>query len=80
MSCYHYEYIMNSEFCRGCPSAVVRVWPDPDSVGPPVELCGETLTNETREIISTGNSLKVSTHLASRMLIVIIGSVFVVYL
>ncbi|OQR78514.1 cubilin-like [Tropilaelaps mercedesae] len=44
---------------RGCPSAVVRVWPAPDSVGPPVELCGETLTNDTREIISTGNTLKV---------------------
>ncbi|XP_028968828.1 cubilin-like [Galendromus occidentalis] len=44
---------------RGCPSAVVRVWPDPNGVGPPVELCGETLTNETREIMSTGNTLKV---------------------
>lgn len=44
---------------RGCPSAVVRVWPDPESVGPPVELCGETLTNDTREIMSVSNVLKV---------------------
>ncbi|XP_065293590.1 cubilin-like isoform X1 [Dermacentor albipictus] len=43
---------------RGCPSAVVRVWKNLSDA--PLELCGEGLTNDTREVISTSNVLKVS--------------------
>lgn len=43
---------------RGCPNAVVRVWPDLSR--PPIELCGEGLSNETREFVSATEMLKVS--------------------
>ncbi|KAL3204476.1 hypothetical protein MRX96_011485 [Rhipicephalus microplus] len=43
---------------RGCPSAVVRVWKNLSDA--PLELCGEGLSNDTREVISTSNVLKVS--------------------
>ena len=43
---------------RGCPGAVVRVWKDESS--PPIELCGAGLTNETLEIVSRSETLRVS--------------------
>ncbi|RWS05515.1 CUB domain-containing protein-like protein, partial [Leptotrombidium deliense] len=45
---------------RGCPTSVVRIWKDFNQ--PPVEICGgiESLTNETRELISTTDMLKIS--------------------
>lgn len=43
---------------RGCPSAVVRVWNDKSK--PVIELCGANLSNDTRQIISSSNTLKVS--------------------
>ncbi|XP_022253784.1 cubilin-like isoform X3 [Limulus polyphemus] len=41
---------------RGCPGAVVRVWSDLSQ--PPIELCGEKLTNDTRQILSSSSVLK----------------------
>ena len=43
---------------RGCPSAVVRVWKELSST--PIELCGAGLTNETLEIMSSSETLRVS--------------------
>ncbi|KAG8192223.1 hypothetical protein JTE90_014084 [Oedothorax gibbosus] len=43
---------------RGCPGAVVRVYPELGE--PPMELCGESLENHTREIISSSNIMKIS--------------------
>ncbi|RWS07949.1 cubilin-like protein, partial [Dinothrombium tinctorium] len=45
---------------RGCPAAVVRVWRDFNQ--PPLEMCGNEneLTNETRELISATDMLKIS--------------------
>ncbi|XP_076304825.1 dorsal-ventral patterning tolloid-like protein 1 isoform X5 [Tachypleus tridentatus] len=41
---------------RGCPGAVVRVWPDLSLL--PIELCGEALSNSTRQILSVSTILK----------------------
>ena len=43
---------------RGCPGAVVRIWKDLAS--PPIELCGEGLTNDTRQFISSTEMLRLS--------------------
>ncbi|XP_064103778.1 cubilin-like isoform X5 [Macrobrachium nipponense] len=49
---------------RGCPAAVVRVWPDLDKV--PIELCGEKLTNEAAVFISKSSLMRVSFLTADR--------------
>jgi hypothetical protein len=43
---------------RGCSGAVVRVWLDLSQQ--PVELCGSQLSNETSELISATNMLKIT--------------------
>ncbi|XP_015783415.1 cubilin isoform X2 [Tetranychus urticae] len=43
---------------RGCPTAVLRVWSDLSK--PPIELCGVGLENDTQEMLSTTNMLKIS--------------------
>ncbi|XP_055936422.1 cubilin-like isoform X1 [Argiope bruennichi] len=43
---------------RGCPGAVVRVYPELSE--PPMELCGESLANHSREILSSSNIMKIS--------------------
>jgi len=43
---------------RGCSGAVVRVWLDLSQQ--PVELCGSELNNETIQLISTTNLLKIT--------------------
>ncbi|KAK7084520.1 Domain first found in C1r, C1s, uEGF, and bone morphogenetic protein [Halocaridina rubra] len=49
---------------RGCPAAVVRVWPDLDKV--PIELCGERLSNDAALIISKSSIMRVSFLTADR--------------
>lgn len=43
---------------RGCPGAVVRVYPELGE--PPMELCGESLANSSREVLSSSNIMKIS--------------------
>ncbi|GIY50571.1 cubilin [Caerostris extrusa] len=43
---------------RGCPGAVVRVYPELSE--PPMELCGESLANHSREVISSSNIMKIT--------------------
>ncbi|XP_037074507.1 CUB domain-containing protein 2-like [Pollicipes pollicipes] len=43
---------------RGCPAAVVRVWQDLKSS--PIELCGDSLPEEVKQIVSTGRVMKIS--------------------
>ena len=43
---------------RGCPAAVLRIWPGPESI--PLELCGENLGPKTLQIISMGSLLRLS--------------------
>ncbi|XP_045128988.1 cubilin-like isoform X3 [Portunus trituberculatus] len=49
---------------RGCPAAVVRVWPDLDKV--PIELCGEGLTDDASLIISKSSLVRVAFLTADR--------------
>ncbi|RWS19707.1 CUB domain-containing protein-like protein, partial [Leptotrombidium deliense] len=58
---YFESFLIEGEMSsRGCPTSVVRIWKDFNQ--PPVEICGgaESLTNETRELISTTDMLKIS--------------------
>ncbi|XP_053215046.1 tolloid-like protein 2 isoform X2 [Panonychus citri] len=43
---------------RGCPTAVLRVWSDLNRS--PMELCGVGLENDTQDVISTTNIIKIS--------------------
>ncbi|KAK3861107.1 hypothetical protein Pcinc_032888, partial [Petrolisthes cinctipes] len=43
---------------RGCPAAVVRVWPDLDKV--PIELCGEGLSEDAAMIISKSSLMRIA--------------------
>ena len=46
---------------RGCSAAVVRVWNNPnDHNSKAVELCGDSLTNKSKEILSSDNVLRLS--------------------
>ncbi|XP_071539486.1 cubilin-like isoform X3 [Panulirus ornatus] len=49
---------------RGCPAAVVRVWPDLDKV--PIELCGEGLSDDASIIISKSSLMRVAFLTADR--------------
>lgn len=46
---------------RGCSAAVVRVWSNPSQTDlKPVELCGDSLSNSSKEILSADNVLRFS--------------------
>ncbi|XP_069946487.1 cubilin isoform X4 [Cherax quadricarinatus] len=49
---------------RGCPAAVVRVWPDLDKL--PIELCGDALTDDASIIISKSSLMRVAFLTADR--------------
>lgn len=57
---FHFETFLveGDPKVRGCSGAVVRVWLDLSQQ--PVELCGSELSNETSELISTTNMLKIT--------------------
>lgn len=42
----------------GCLTGVIRIWDDFGK--PPIETCGVTPENHTRQLISTGNTIKLS--------------------
>lgn len=43
---------------HGCPNAVVRIWKGKTSI--PIDLCGDSLTNSTRNMLSDDNHMKIS--------------------
>ncbi|XP_042885956.1 cubilin-like isoform X1 [Penaeus japonicus] len=49
---------------RGCPAAIVRVWPDLDNI--PIELCGENLSDDETLIISKSSVMRISFLTANR--------------
>ncbi|GAB6032822.1 CUB domain containing protein 2 [Chamberlinius hualienensis] len=53
---YSFEPKTSIYGARGCPSAAVRVWKD--LVSTPVELCGVSLDESHKQMISTGNVMR----------------------
>ena len=55
---FPYFSVEGNPLDRGCPAAVVRIWPGEDSS--PIEICGEGLAPEYQQIISVGSVLRMS--------------------
>ncbi|XP_076352181.1 cubilin-like isoform X2 [Tachypleus tridentatus] len=53
---FNYFLIEGDPLERGCPGAVVRVWSNLSL--PPMELCGERMSNQTHQILSSSSELK----------------------
>ncbi|OTF78291.1 CUB domain-containing protein, partial [Euroglyphus maynei] len=43
---------------RGCPGAIVRVWPNPNEK--PIELCGEKLNRNDKQYVSESNVIRIT--------------------
>lgn len=64
MNCVLFEIVffvnLHSTIGRGCAAAALRLWLEPNSDVPPIELCGEKALNDHWQYITLGQTARLS--------------------